>query len=87
MGLFDNISANVNAIAGKVGMTPDQVSAITNTLESQLVAVGGNHLAALEATAAQHGIPVDTLQQIVNHGGGGLAEQAQGIVAGLLKKN
>ena len=86
MGLFDNISANLNTIAGKVGMTPDQVSAITSTLQSQLIEVGGNHLAALEATAAQHGIPVDKLQEIVNHGGGGLAEQAQGIVGGLFKK-
>jgi hypothetical protein len=86
MGLFDNITANVNAIAGKVGMTPDQVSALTNTLQSKLTELGGDHLAALKATAAQHGIPVDKLQEIVSHGGGGLAEQAQGIIGGLFKK-
>src|SRR5215472_3891611 len=78
MGLFDNINANLDAIAGKVGMTPDQVSAITNTLQSKMTEVGGNQLAALEATAAQHGVPVDKLQAIMTHGS--LADQAGGLI-------
>lgn len=84
MGLFDNITANLNTIAGKVGMTPDQVAEITNTLQNKLQEVGATHLAALEATAAQHGIPVDKLQEIMTHGS--LADQASGLIGGLLKK-
>lgn len=87
MGLFDNITANVNTIAGKVGMTPDQVTALTNTLQSKMTEVGGDKLAALKATATQHGVPVDKIQEILNHGDGDLAEQAKGIIGGLFKKS
>ena len=87
MGLFDDITGKLNDIAGKVGMTPDQVSALTTTLQSKMTEVGGNQMAALEATAAQHGVPVDKIQEIINHAGGGLAEQASGLIGGLFKKN
>jgi hypothetical protein len=88
MGLFDNVTANLNAIAGKVGMTPDQVTALTNTLQSKMTEMGGDKMAAIQAAATQHGIPVDKVQEILNHGGGGdLAEQAKGVIGGLFKKN
>ena len=87
MGLFDNITANLDTIAGKVGMTPDQVNAITTTLQAKITEAGGDHVAALQATAAQHGIPVDKLQELVNHGGGDLAGQAASLLGGLLKSN
>lgn len=54
IGLFDNITANVNAIAGKVGMTPDQVTALTCTLQSKMTELGGDKLAAIQAAASQH---------------------------------
>ncbi len=87
MGLFDNVTANLNTIAGKVGMTPDQVTALTNTLQSKMTEFGGDKMAAIQAAAAQHGIPVGKIQDVLNHGGGDLAEQAKGVIGGLFKKS
>ncbi|MEI9930576.1 MAG: hypothetical protein WDM89_08505 [Rhizomicrobium sp.] len=84
MGLFDNIEGNLDSIAGKVGITPDQVREITNTVQANLTSSEGNPAAALEATAAQHGVSVDTIQQILNHGGG--LESELGDIAGSLFK-
>lgn len=83
MGLFDVLQGNLDAIAGKIGMTPDQVKSITDTLQAQLKQTGGNHLAAMEATAAQHGVPVDQIQQLLTHGG--VADQLEGYAKGLFK--
>jgi hypothetical protein len=77
MGLFDSLQGNLDELAGKVGMTPDQVSNITNTLEAKLQQCGGDHLAALQATAAEHGISSDQVQQLLNHGG--VADQVAGF--------
>ena len=87
MSLFDNITANLDSIAGKVGMTPDQVKTITSTLQGKITELGGDHVAALKATAAQHGIGVDKLQELVGHGGGDLGSQAASLLGGLLKSN
>ncbi len=84
MGLFDNIEGNLDSIAGKVGITPDQVREITNKVQANLTSSEGNPAAALEATAAQHGLSVDTIQQILNHGGG--LESELGDIAGSLFK-
>ncbi len=84
MGLFDNIEGNLDAIAGKVGLTPDQVREIANTVQANLTSSGGNPAAALEATAAQHGVSVETIQQILNHGGG--LESELGDITGSLFK-
>lgn len=70
MGLFDNIEANLEAIAGKVGIPAEQVQAITNTFQANLTSSEGNPAAALEATAAQHGISVAAIEEILNHAGG-----------------
>ena len=85
MGLLDNVTANLDSIAGKVGMTPDQVKAIMSTLQAKVTELGGDRTAALKATAAKHGIPVDKLQELVSHGD--LAGQAAGLVGGLFKSN
>ena len=82
MGLFDNIEANLDTIAGKVGITPDQVRAVTNTFQANLTSTDGNPLAAIEATAAQHGITTSTIHEILNHGGGLQGEL--GDIAGTL---
>jgi hypothetical protein len=82
MGLFDNIEANLDSIAGKVGITPDQVRSITNTFQSNLTSTDGNPLAAIEATAAAHGISTGTIHEILNHGGG--LQSELGDVAGTL---
>jgi hypothetical protein len=84
MGLFDMIEGNLDSIAGKVGITPDQVREIANTVQANLTSSDGNPAAALEATAAQHGVPVSTIQEILNHGGG--LESELGEFAGSLFK-
>ncbi len=84
MGLFDNIEGNLEAIAGKVGIPADQVRAIANTFQANLTSSEGNPAAALEATAAQHGISISSIQDILNHGGG--LESELGDFAGSLFK-
>lgn len=84
MGLFDNIEGNLDTIAGKVGLPPDQVRAIANTFQANLTSTDGNPLAAIEATAAQHGIATGTIHEILNHGGG--LESELGDIAGNLFK-
>jgi len=84
MGLFDNIEANLEAIAGKAGIPADQVREIANTFQANLTSTEGNPAAAIQATAAQHGISIDTIQQILNHGGG--LESELGDFAGSLFK-
>jgi hypothetical protein len=84
MGLFDNIENNLDAIAGKVGLSRDQVSAIANSVQANLTSSEGNPAAALEATAAQHGVPIATIEEILNRGGG--LESELGDFAGSLFK-
>ena len=70
MALFDNIEANLQAIAAKVGLPPSDVREIANTFQANLTSSDGNPEAALEATAARHDVSVDTIQEILNLGGG-----------------
>lgn len=85
MGLFDNLESQAEAIAGKAGISPDQVKAIGDTLQSQL-GNGSDQMAALEATAQQHGIPVDKIQEVLGHAGssGDLMGEIGGMAKGLL---
>lgn len=85
MGLFDNIQENLDAIADKVGLSADQVNAIANSVQANLTSSEGNPAAALEAAAAQHGVSVGTIQEILNHGGG--LESELGDIAGSLFKS
>jgi len=84
MGLFDDLVGQAAGIAAKVGISPDQVSALTSTLQSKLADAGGDHLAALRATAEEHGVSVEKIQEILSHAGGGLADQAGGLMGGNL---
>jgi hypothetical protein len=84
MGLFDNIEGNLDSIAGKVGLTPEQVREIANAVQANLTSSDGNPAAALEAAAAQQGVSVETIQEILNHGGG--LQSELGDIAGTLFK-
>ena len=84
MGLFDNLESQAETIAAKVGMSADQVRAVANSVQANLTSSEGNPAAALEAAAAQHGISVSTIQEILNHGGG--LEAELGDFAGSLFK-
>lgn len=84
MGLFDNLESQADAIAAKVGISADQVRAISNSVQANLTSSEGNPAAALEAAAAQHGVSVGTIQEILNYGGG--LESELGDFAGSLFK-
>ncbi|HEY1710033.1 MAG TPA: hypothetical protein VGG10_17310 [Rhizomicrobium sp.] len=84
MGLFDAIEGNLETIAGKVGLPPELVREVANSVQANLTSSEGNPAAALEAAAAQHGLPVSTVQEILNHGGG--LENELGDFAGNLFK-
>jgi hypothetical protein len=84
MGLFDNIENNLDSIAGKVGLSSDQVREIANSVQANLTSSDGNPAAAVEAAAAQHGVPVAAIEEILNHGGG--LESELGNFAGSLFK-
>lgn len=70
MALFDNIEANLQTIADKVGLQPGEVREIANTFQANLTSSEGNPEAALEATAARRDVSVETIQEIINLGGG-----------------
>jgi hypothetical protein len=84
MGLFDNLVNEAETIGGKVGLTPDQVQSIANTVQANLTSSDGNPAAAIEAAAAQHGVPVSTIEAMLNHGGG--LQSELGSFAGSLFK-
>ena len=84
MALFDNIEANLQAIAEKVGLPPHEVREIANTFQANLTSSEGNPEAALEATAARHDVSIETIQEILNLGGG--IESELGGFAGTLFK-
>jgi predicted xylose isomerase-like sugar epimerase len=84
MGLFDNLVNEAESIGGKVGLSPEQVQAIANTVQANLTSSDGNPAAALEAAAAQHGVSVSTIEAMLNHGGG--LQSELGSFAGSLFK-
>ncbi|HTT84298.1 MAG TPA: hypothetical protein VMF67_12520 [Rhizomicrobium sp.] len=84
MALFDNIESNLDVIADKVGLPRDQVREIANSVQANLTSSEGNPAAALEAAAAQHDVSIETIQQILNLGGG--LESELGDFAGTLFK-
>lgn len=84
MALFDNIESNLEGIAEKVGLTPHEVREIANTFQANLTSSEGNPAAALEATAAQHDVSIERIQEILNLGGG--LESELGDFAGTLFK-
>lgn len=85
MGLFDNIENSLESIAGKVGIPADQVKSIANTFQANLTSSEGNPAAAIEATAAQLGVSVEAIQEILNHGGG-LASELGDFAGSLFKQ-
>lgn len=85
MGLFDMLESNAEEIAGKAGLSPDQIKDISTTLQSNL-GDGSDQAAALEKTAAAHGLPVDKIQELLGYAGsnGNLTSELGGLAKGLL---
>jgi hypothetical protein len=65
MGLFDNLEAKAGGIAEKTGLAVTDVHAIANTFQANLTSSDGNPEAAIEATAAQHGVDTGTVREII----------------------
>ena len=78
MSWFDKIQANLHEIAGKAGLTPEKLKAVTDTLNKELAALP-DHARALKATAEQHGIEVGKIQEALEHAGAELGKQADSI--------
>ena len=88
MGLLDDLMGKVDEVAAKVGLQPDQVQALTATLQSKL-GDGTEQIAAIEQTAREHGVPVDTIQSLLAHASSsqGIADGLGSFAKGLLNKN
>jgi len=68
MGLFDNLVSQAEDIAGKAGISPDQVQSIASAIQAK-VGDGSSQREALEAAAAAHGLPVAKIEEILGHAG------------------
>ena len=88
MGLFDMMEAKCEEMAGRYGIPAEQVRALSATLQAKM-GDGAGHMEALEATAREHGLPVDRVQALIDHCGGSdaLMGAAANFAGGLFKKN
>jgi hypothetical protein len=78
MSLFDSLESRCEEIAGKAGIPPETVRSMSASLQEKLNQEGVGHIEALEAVAAQHGLPVDKVQEVLSHCG-----SEQDIMSGL----
>lgn len=65
--LFGNLG-NVEELAARVGVSPEQFQGLAQSLQGQLAA-GTGHAEALRAMAAQHGLSLESLQGAFAEGG------------------
>jgi hypothetical protein len=88
MSLFDMLTNKAEELAGKVGIPPEQVLAIASTIEAK-TGDGSSQLAAIEAAAAEHGLPVEKIQELMEHAGGATSMMGSlgGMASGFLKKD
>ncbi len=86
MTLFDSLTNKAEELAGKVGIPPEQVLSIASSIEAK-TGDGSSEIEAIEAAAAEHGLPVDTIKTLVGHanGSGDIASEIGGALSGFLK--
>jgi NADH:ubiquinone oxidoreductase subunit E len=86
MGLFDEMESRCEEIAGKAGISPDQVQSMSALLQAKLSG-GSSQLEAIEAVAREHDVPIDKVQEVISHCGGSpdLGSELGSIVGGFLK--
>jgi hypothetical protein len=74
MSIFDGILGNlgdlgnVEELAARVGVTPEQFGNLTSSLQSHIQG-GAAHADALRQTAAEHGVSLESLQGVFQQGG------------------
>jgi hypothetical protein len=88
MGIFDQLESQCEDIAGKVGIPPETVQSMSASLQQKMGQEGVGHAEAIEAVAAEHGVPVEKVQEVLSHCGseqdivGGLTSFAGGFLKG-----
>ncbi|HET7085280.1 MAG TPA: hypothetical protein VFI23_10955 [Rhizomicrobium sp.] len=87
MGLFDELESRCTEIAGKVGIPPETVQSMSASLQTKLNQTGVAKVEALEAVAAEHGVPVDKVQEVLSHCGSeqDIMSGLTGLAGGFLK--
>jgi hypothetical protein len=85
MGVFDDLESRADEIAGKAGISADQVQSISASIQAKL-GDGGSQVEAIEAAANEHGLPLEKVQEVLGHAGGGdLMGSLGGLASGLFK--
>lgn len=69
MGIFDQLESQCQDIAGKVGIPPETVQSMSASLQQKMSEEGASHVDAIEAVAAEHGVPVEKVQEVLSHCG------------------
>ena len=67
--MFDAILGNLDAIAEKIGLPPEMVKGISDTL-GEKIGGGTDYASALTQTAAEYGLPVAKLEEMLAAAGG-----------------
>jgi hypothetical protein len=86
MGIFDSLESQAEEIAGKVGISPEQVQSIGAGVKAQMTQAGASHTEAIEAVAVQHGLPVEKVQEVLSHCGNeqDMTAEAGNLIKGFL---
>lgn len=65
MGIFDGILGNLDGVAEKLGIPADTLQSLAATAQEKLA--NGGDLSSLLATAQEHGISMDKIQELMGH--------------------
>ncbi len=84
MSILNSILGNIEGIAAKVGLPADTVKSVTESLQGKMAA-GGDQATALSETAAEHGLSVDKLKEMLGGlpglgGEGGVMDKVTGFL-------
>ena len=65
MSIFDALLGNLEGVAEKLGIPPDQLQALATAAQDKLA--NGGDLSSLLQTAQEHGISLDKVQEMMGH--------------------
>jgi len=77
-GFLDGIIGNLDDIAARVGIPPEQIQSVTESLGARIQG-GAGQTEALAATASEHGLSLEKLQGVLAGLGGTGALERIGI--------
>jgi hypothetical protein len=80
MGILDGLMGNVEGIAEKLGLPADKAGALMTSLQDKLSG-SGDKLQAVKDLAAEHGVSVDKIKEMLGgEGEGSLWGKATGFL-------